>query len=141
MKLILNQLFCNQSPCRTFQSRLLIYPCHSRCAQIKSTCCFPCFLIPPSGRGANDWLTVPGQAAFTFHLTLHRPAQQDRTSFMQTVTCMQHLVALSILLTGKRLLARHLHLLEPCCVGDGGWSQVNEEAVLVICGRFVCVCV
>ncbi|CAL8085460.1 unnamed protein product [Calicophoron daubneyi] len=62
------------------------------------------------GRGANRWISPVGQAAFTFHVTLEKP--DGFGPFMNLVTCMQHLVALSIVLGSEHLLLEHLGLLD-----------------------------
>ncbi|VDP87044.1 unnamed protein product [Echinostoma caproni] len=68
------------------------------------------------GRGSNRWISLVGQAAFTFHMTLRKPMgfQQHESGppfpFMNLVTCVQHLVALAIVLAGRRILAGRLGL-------------------------------
>ncbi|KAF5402086.1 hypothetical protein PHET_04381 [Paragonimus heterotremus] len=81
------------------------------------------------GRGGNRWITPPGQAAFTFHLTLTKPEAVEadvQTSFMQYVTCMQHLVALSVVLAFKQLVCERLGVL--CNLQSG--LDTDEEFLL-----------
>ncbi|KAA3670970.1 biotin---protein ligase, partial [Paragonimus westermani] len=83
------------------------------------------------GRGGNRWITPPGQAAFTFHLTLTKPEAVEtdvQTSFMQYVTCMQHLVALSVVLAFKQLVCERLGVL--CNLQSG--LDTDEEFLLLI---------
>nr|CAH8870048.1 unnamed protein product [Trichobilharzia regenti] len=72
------------------------------------------------GRGENKWISPVGQAAFTFHLTLSNFI--DRM-FMNYVTCMQHIIALSIVLACRHLIAEHLEKIS--C--ETKFSDISEE--------------
>ncbi|CAH8632506.1 unnamed protein product [Schistosoma margrebowiei] len=72
------------------------------------------------GRGENNWISPVGQAAFTFHLTLSTPNSQ---MFMNCVTCIQHIVALSIVLACRQLIAEHLEIIS----GDTNFCDISEE--------------
>nr|CAX73707.1 holocarboxylase synthetase [Schistosoma japonicum] len=72
------------------------------------------------GRGDNKWITPIGQAAFTFHLTQSTSIDQ---MFMNCVSCTQHIVALSIILACRHLIAEHLKLLPD----DTKFSDISEE--------------
>ncbi|KAF6775273.1 hypothetical protein AHF37_05936 [Paragonimus kellicotti] len=91
------------------------------------------------GRGGNRWITPPGQAAFTFHLTLTKPEAVEadvQTSFMQYVTCMQHLVALSVVLAFKQLVCERLGVV--CNLQSG--LDTSEEFLLVSFLQVAVVC-
>ncbi|CAH8626501.1 unnamed protein product [Schistosoma guineensis] len=72
------------------------------------------------GRGENKWISPVGQAAFTFHLTLSTSNSQ---MFMNCVTCVQHIVALSVVLACRQLIAEHLEIIS----GDTNFCDINEE--------------
>ncbi|CAH8630310.1 unnamed protein product [Schistosoma bovis] len=72
------------------------------------------------GRGENKWISPVGQAAFTFHLTL---STSDSQMFMNCVTCVQHIVALSVVLACRQLIAEHLEIIS----GDTNFCDINEE--------------
>uniref|UniRef100_A0A095ATQ4 Biotin--protein ligase n=1 Tax=Schistosoma haematobium TaxID=6185 RepID=A0A095ATQ4_SCHHA len=72
------------------------------------------------GRGENKWISPAGQAAFTFHLTLSTSNSQ---MFMNCVTCVQHIVALSVVLACRQLIAEHLEIIS----GDTNFCDINEE--------------
>ncbi|GAA49451.1 biotin--protein ligase [Clonorchis sinensis] len=78
------------------------------------------------GRGDNRWVTPSGQAAFTLSLTLNPPtyvSPRSAVTFANYVTGMQHLVALSILLACKQLIAERLGALN----GHQCAFEVDEE--------------
>ncbi|CAH8437715.1 unnamed protein product [Dicrocoelium dendriticum] len=63
------------------------------------------------GRGDNKWISPFGQASFTFHLTLTNPLSSNiepQQPFSNFVTCLQHLVALSVVLACRQLIAEQL---------------------------------
>ncbi|CAH8616751.1 unnamed protein product [Heterobilharzia americana] len=72
------------------------------------------------GRGENQWISPVGQAAFTFHLTL---SNSNGQIFMNYVTCIQHITALSIVLACRHLIAEHLEILS----NESKLSDISEE--------------
>lgn len=81
------------------------------------------------GRGDNRWVTPSGQAAFTLNLTLNPPtyvSQRSAVTFANYVTGMQHLVALSILVACKQLIAERLGALN----GHQCAFEVDEELLV-----------
>lgn len=63
------------------------------------------------GRGDNKWISPHGQASFTFHLTVTNPSScsfETQQPFSSLVTCLQHLVALSVVLACRQLIAEQL---------------------------------
>ncbi|CAH8594493.1 unnamed protein product [Schistosoma turkestanicum] len=72
------------------------------------------------GRGENKWISPVGQAAFTFHVTLSTCNSQ---MFMNGVSCIQHIVALSIVLGCRHLIAEHLNII----TSGTDFSDISEE--------------
>lgn len=98
-----------------------------------------------AGRGSNRWISVHGQALFTFHMTLREPLIRTPNSnpspppFMNLVTLTQHLVALAIVFASRRILADRLGLIRPeDPEPDLEWIAVSSRSFHSQSLRFCC---